>query len=216
MGRLLSRSTFDERTPEQRAEIAAHFGRCDACRDRWQGDVTTREIGDFVKAQRKDADVKGRVLEEIQRRAAKPGAKGGKVLKQLAGFEILGRLGKGGMGTVLKARQVSMERFVALKILPRRLAQDPAFVQRFYREARSAAKLRHANIVQAHDVGEDQGYHYFAMEYVDGETLDAILLRDGPLDQGRALAYMKQVCSALACAHDAGIIHRDTSPRTLC
>src|SRR5512136_722977 len=87
--------------------------------------------------------------------------------KRLGGFELLGRLGKGGMGTVLKARQVSMDRLVALKILPRKLAQNEAFVKRFFREARAAAAVHHPHIVQAHDVGLTDGYYYFAMEYVE-------------------------------------------------
>ncbi len=99
--------------------------------------------------------------------------------RRLGGFELLGKLGKGGMGTVLKARQVSMHRLVALKILPKKLAENERFVQRFLREARSAAKLRHPNIVQAYDVGQAEGYYFFAMEFVDGETLDAIIRRDG-------------------------------------
>ncbi|MBM4042403.1 MAG: DUF1080 domain-containing protein, partial [Planctomycetes bacterium] len=134
---------------------------------------------------------------------------------KIGGFELLGRLGKGGMGTVLKARQVSMDRLVALKILPKKLAENEAFVQRFLREARSAAKLRHPNIVQAHDVGQAEGYYFFAMEFVDGETLADIVRRDGPLEPNRALDVMKQVCSALAAAHKEGIVHRDIKPANI-
>jgi len=133
----------------------------------------------------------------------------------LGGFEILGKLGKGGMGTVLKARQVSMDRLVALKILPQELAKDEAFVQRFLREARSAARLRHPNIVQAFDAGFADGYYFFAMEFVDGESLDALVQREGPLDPSRALDAMKQTCSALAAAHEAGIVHRDIKPSNI-
>ncbi|HRT97175.1 MAG TPA: serine/threonine-protein kinase, partial [Planctomycetota bacterium] len=118
----------------------------------------------------------------------------------LGGFELVAALGKGGMGTVLKARQVSMDRLVALKILPKKLAENEAFVQRFLREARSAAKLRHPNIVQAYDVGQADGYYFFAMEFVDGEALSEIIRRDGPLEPSRALDVMKQVTSALAAA----------------
>jgi len=135
--------------------------------------------------------------------------------KRLGGFELLGRLGKGGMGTVLKARQVSMDRLVALKILPKKLAENEAFVQRFLREARSAAKLRHPNIVQAFDAGQSEGYYFFAMEFVDGETLADIVRRDGPLEPNRALAVMKQTASALAAAHEEGIVHRDIKPSNI-
>ncbi len=141
--------------------------------------------------------------------------KGSSTGRRLGGFEILERIGQGGMGAVFKARQVSMDRFVALKILPRRLAQNKDFVQRFLREARSAAKLRHPNIVQAHDVGFADGYYFFAMEFVDGQTLSQIVARHGPLGQNRALEVMKQTCSALAAAHDAGIVHRDIKPANI-
>ncbi|HUT34947.1 MAG TPA: protein kinase, partial [Planctomycetota bacterium] len=134
---------------------------------------------------------------------------------KIGGFELLGRLGKGGMGTVLKARQVSMDRLVALKILPKKLAENEQFVQRFLREARSAAKLRHPNIVQAFDVGQAEGYYFFAMEFVDGETLDAIIRREGPLEPNRALDVMRQTASALAAAHEAGIVHRDIKPSNI-
>jgi len=133
----------------------------------------------------------------------------------LGGFELVAALGKGGMGTVLKARQVSMDRLVALKILPKKLAENEAFVQRFLREARSAAKLRHPNIVQAYDVGQADGYYFFAMEFVDGEALSEIIRRDGPLEPSRALDVMKQVTSALAAAHKEGIVHRDIKPSNI-
>jgi WD40 repeat protein len=135
--------------------------------------------------------------------------------KRLGGFELLARLGKGGMGTVFKARQVSMARLVALKILPKEVAENETFVQRFLREARSAAQLRHPNIVQAFDVGQADGYYFFAMEFVDGETLEALVRRDGPLEPNRALDIMKQVTSALAAAHEAGIVHRDIKPSNI-
>ncbi|HRR83291.1 MAG TPA: serine/threonine-protein kinase, partial [Planctomycetota bacterium] len=88
-------------------------------------------------------------------------------------------------------------------------------VQRFLREARSAAKLRHPNIVQAYDVGQADGYYFFAMEFVDGEALSEIIRRDGPLEPSRALDVMKQVTSALAAAHKEGIVHRDIKPSNI-
>jgi len=135
--------------------------------------------------------------------------------QRLGGFELLARLGQGSMGVVFKARQVSMDRLVALKVLPKKLAHNEQFVARFLREARSAARLRHPNIVQAHDAGCIGGVYYFAMEYVDGETLEALLRREGPLPPSRALAILKQTCSALAAAHDAGVIHRDIKPSNI-
>jgi len=131
---------------------------------------------------------------------------------RIGGFEILETLGKGGMGTVYKARQVSMDRLVALKVLPPRLAKNEAFVQRFVREAHSAARLNHPNIVQGIDVGEAEGCHYFAMELVDGPTVKDLLKREGRLDEKKALSIVGAVARALEHAHRQGIIHRDIKP----
>jgi len=90
---------------------------------------------------------------------------------RMGNFQILGRLGVGAMGVVYQARQLTVDRLVALKMLPPRLARDPGFVERFVREARAAAALNHPNIVQVIDVGEADGLYYFAMELVEGETL---------------------------------------------
>src|SRR3954470_23904820 len=100
------------------------------------------------------------------------------VPKMIAGCEVLSKIGEGGMGAVLKARQVSLDRIVALKILPPKIAmKDPVFVERFFREARVSAKLNHPNIVQGIEVGQDEasGLYYFAMEYIDGPTLRQIM-----------------------------------------
>ena len=86
--------------------------------------------------------------------------------KRIGGYEIVARIGQGAMGAVFKARQISMDRMVALKILPSKLATDTEYVDRFLREARAVAKLNHVNIIQGIDVGEADGYYYFAMEYV--------------------------------------------------
>ncbi len=135
---------------------------------------------------------------------------------KLGGFEIIESIGKGGMGDVYKARQVSIDRLVALKILSRRLAGSKAYVQRFVREARAAAKLNHPNIVQGIDVGKAAGYYYFAMEFIDGETAHEQLKREGPLDEADALRICMQVARALQHAHDrAGIIHRDVKPQNI-
>ena len=131
---------------------------------------------------------------------------------RIGGFEILERVGRGGMGTVFKARQVSMDRIVALKVLPPKRAKDDAYVQRFIREARSAARLTHNNIVQAIEVGRDGPYHFFAMEFVDGPTIRDLIEREGHLDERRALDIVKSVAHALERAHGEGIVHRDIKP----
>ncbi|MBM4039604.1 MAG: DUF1080 domain-containing protein, partial [Planctomycetes bacterium] len=135
--------------------------------------------------------------------------------KCLGGVEIIEPIGQGGMGTVYKGRQTALDRVVAIKTLPAHLAANAAFVERFHREARNAARLRHPNIVEVYAVGEAEGVHYLAMEYVDGEGLDKVLAREGPLDAPRAAAILKQACGALAAAHEAGIVHRDIKPSNL-
>ncbi|MFH1730229.1 MAG: serine/threonine-protein kinase, partial [Planctomycetota bacterium] len=135
---------------------------------------------------------------------------------QLGGFEIIELIGKGGMGTVYRARQVSMDRSVALKILSRRLSRSKPFVHRFVREARAAAKLNHPNIVQGIDVGQAAGCYYFAMEFIDGETAYDKLKREGPLGEMDAVRICMQVANALQHAHErADIIHRDVKPQNI-
>ena len=130
-------------------------------------------------------------------------------------YEILEKIGRGGMGVVFKARQLSVDRVVALKLLPEAMAQDESFAERFVREARSAAAVSHPNIVQVHDVGQDGPTRYIVMEFVEGENLADIIRREGPLPAGRALGIMKQVTEAIAAAHDCGVLHRDIKPSNI-
>src|SRR3954470_14567031 len=92
-------------------------------------------------------------------------------MQQIPGYQILSKLGAGAMAAVFKARQMSLDRIVAIKVLPKRMSENKEFVDRFYKEGKAAAKLNHANIVGAFDVGEANGFHYFVMEYVDGQTI---------------------------------------------
>ena len=130
----------------------------------------------------------------------------------IGGFEIISRLGRGGMGAVYKARQVSMDRLVALKVLPPALAKDQNFLERFFREARAVAKLNHPNIVQGIDVGSADKYYYFAMEYVEGETVQSLISRDGAMPERKALEIVLQVAHALHHAHRHNMVHRDVKP----
>lgn len=131
---------------------------------------------------------------------------------RIGGFELIEKVGEGAMGVVYKARQESMDRTVAVKILSRRLARNPKYVKRFLREARSAASLSHPAIVTGIDVGEDQGYHYFAMEFIEGRTVQRIIEDDGPLAEKQAIRIAMTVCDALHHAWDRGLIHRDVKP----
>ncbi len=133
--------------------------------------------------------------------------------KQFPQLEIIELLGAGGMGMVYKARQVTLDRLVALKILPPQ-AGDPSFAERFTREARALAKLSHPNIVGIYDFGQANGLYYFLMEYVDGVNLRQ-MLRANRLAPREALAIIPQVCDALQYAHDQGIVHRDIKPENL-
>lgn len=137
-------------------------------------------------------------------------AMGGK--PTIGGYELQNLLGKGAMGSVYCARQVSMDRLVALKLLPQELGKNEEFVKRFMREARTTAKLSHKNIISAFDVGESNGYYYFAMELVKGEALDEVLKREGKLPPPRAVELALQVVAGLEHASSQGIIHRDIKP----
>ncbi|MBL7188685.1 MAG: protein kinase [Phycisphaerae bacterium] len=135
--------------------------------------------------------------------------------RQIPGYRLLGRLGAGAMATVYKAQQLSLDRLVAVKILPKKFSQSPEFVKRFYAEGRAAAKLNHPNIVAALDVGRHGNAHYFIMEYVQGHTVHEHLVKEGPYAEGQALAIAIQVAKALNHAHQAGLIHRDVKPKNI-
>jgi len=129
-------------------------------------------------------------------------------------FEITECLGRGGMGVVYKARQKSLDRWVAIKILPPERVGEAKFADRFGREAQMLARLNHPNIVTVFDYGETDGLFYIVMEFVDGVNLRD-LLRDGKLEPKQALAIVPPICEALQYAHDKGIVHRDIKPENL-
>ena len=134
---------------------------------------------------------------------------------EIPGYQILEKLGKGSMGIVYKARQTSVDRIVAVKILLDALAQNKEFIKRFDREAKIAAKLSHNNIVNAIDAGEVNGHNYFVMEYVEGSTIkDALDLNKG-FDEKGALRIVMAVAEALKHAHQRGLIHRDIKPENV-
>ncbi len=129
----------------------------------------------------------------------------------LGAFRILQQIGEGGMAKVYKAYQPSMERYIALKVLPSHYAEDPQFIERFIREARTIAALEHRNILPVFDFGEQDGITYMAMRYVEGGTLKE-LLNKGRLTMHDILDLLVQICSALDYAHRRGVIHRDVKP----
>jgi len=130
-------------------------------------------------------------------------------------LEILELLGQGGMGAVYKARQRQLDRLVALKILPPEAGRDPAFAERFAREARSLARLNHPGIVSVFDFGHtEDGVYYFIMEFVDGTDLRRVI-EGGQLDPAEAIAIVPQICEALQYAHEEGLVHRDIKPENI-
>ena len=133
---------------------------------------------------------------------------------QLGPYEILERIGAGGMGEVYKATDTRLGRLVAIKVMAAEKVADPIRKQRFFREARAASALNHPNIVTIHDIAEDRNTDYLVMEYVPGKTLEDAILRKG-LRLGETLQYGIQIADALAAAHAAGIVHRDVKPSNL-
>ncbi|MFA6133216.1 MAG: protein kinase [Phycisphaerae bacterium] len=133
----------------------------------------------------------------------------------IPGYFFIRRLGSGAMAHVYLAKQESLDRMVAIKVLPPQMSNSPEYVERFYKEGKAAAKLNHANIVQAIDVGESGGYHYFVMEYVEGHTLHDELLAQKVFSESEALRVIIQIGRALEHAHKQGLIHRDVKPKNI-
>jgi serine/threonine protein kinase len=136
-------------------------------------------------------------------------------VKKIPGYKILGKLGAGAMAVVYKGKQLSLNRTVAIKVLPKRFSENPEYVERFYKEGQAAGKLNHPNIVQAIDVGEAGGYHYFVMEYVEGKTIADDLAAGKIFGEAEALDIIIQVAHALAHAHACSLIHRDVKPKNI-
>ncbi|MCA9224365.1 MAG: serine/threonine protein kinase, partial [Planctomycetales bacterium] len=147
--------------------------------------------------------------------AAKPTPPAGKHSDRLGGYRILRELGRGAMGTVYLARQLSLDRNVALKTIQAHWANHPNVMARFTREAYAAAQLTHHNVVQIYDLGEDRGTPYFSMEFVRGMSLADLLERAGKLDARTAVGHTLQAARGLRFAHQQGMIHRDIKPANL-
>ena len=131
-------------------------------------------------------------------------------------YDILGKIGEGGMAIVYKARDVLLNRYVAIKILKPEFLDDKKFIENFRHESQAAASLTHPNIVNIYDVGlEGKNINYIVMEYMEGETLSSIIENRGPLSDAETIDIAKQIASALACAHKNNIIHRDVKPHNI-
>src|SRR5262249_1310771 len=147
---------------------------------------------------------------QVEREPARPLAPG----TRLGPYQIVDRLGAGGMGAVYRARDTRLGREVAVKVLPAELAADASRLRRFGKEAAAASALNHPNIVTIHDVGSSDGVAWIAMERVDGKTLRELIAR-GALPVKRLLGLATQIADGLATAHSAGIVHRDLKPENV-
>ncbi|MCP4816875.1 MAG: serine/threonine protein kinase [Planctomycetaceae bacterium] len=135
--------------------------------------------------------------------------------RKLGDYQLLRRLGRGGMAVVYLAEQVSLRRKVAVKVLKRHLAHDDSYIRRFHKEAQAAASLVHANIVQIHEVGQIDGIHFIVQEYVSGQNLRQYISRQGAVSVGLAVNVLRQVAAALYRAGPQGIVHRDIKPENI-
>lgn len=133
----------------------------------------------------------------------------------ISGYKILGKLGAGAMATVYKAKQISLDRIVAIKKLPKKFSSNPQFIERFFAEGRAAAQLNHPNIVQAFDVGNEGDLYYFVMEYVEGRSVHDDIVTHKRYKESEAIDIAIQVAEALEHAHDRGLIHRDVKPKNI-
>jgi len=132
--------------------------------------------------------------------------------REIGGYRIIEKVGSGTMGTVYKAKQVSLDRVVALKVLSPHLARNRDYVEQFMREARAVARLNHPNVISGIDVGEVDGIRYFVMEYASGLTVGELIKRGGAMDETRVARVAIQIARALEHAHEAGLVHRDVKP----
>lgn len=133
---------------------------------------------------------------------------------RLGSYEIIGKLGAGGMGEVYRARDTKLDREVAIKVLPEKLSQDPERLSRFEREAKAVAALSHPNILSIHDFGQSGGVTFAVTELLEGSTLRE-LLDSGGIPQRKAIEYAAQIAKGLAAAHDRGVVHRDLKPNNI-
>ncbi|HKB01114.1 MAG TPA: serine/threonine-protein kinase [Gemmataceae bacterium] len=197
------------------------------------------KLAAFVEAARASGLLPPAEMEAFAKAAAEPGANAETLIKDLVKrgiltayqarllwkgrgpelflnqYVLLDKLGEGGMGEVFRARHTRLDRDVALKVMRRERLANPEAVKRFRREIKAAARLAHENVVLAYDADQAGDVHFFAMEFVDGITLDDLVEEKGPLPVGEACEYVRQIAMGLQHAHEAGLIHRDVKPSNM-
>lgn len=188
-----------------------------------QGLATQREVDECLAKQRRKGGRKpiskfllaerfitetqlDRVLAQIEVEGAR---------KKIPGYALLGKLGSGSAATVYKARQLNLDRLVAIKVLPPKSLESQSAVEAFHAEARAAGQLNHQNIVQAFDVGQTGDVHYIVMEYVEGRNVHEYVREFGAIPENEALDIVIAVADALKHAHDRGFVHRDVKPKNI-
>lgn len=159
--------------------------------------------------------VHGGVVTKSQIKRLRPYIEEQRSSQQIPGYQVIEKLGAGAMATVYLAKQLSLDRLVAVKILPKKFSKNPQFIERFYAEGRAAAKLNHPNIVQAIDVGNHGEYHYFVMEYVEGHTVYDDIVKRSVYPEDEAIKVILETSRALEHAHSKGFIHRDVKPKNI-
>lgn len=188
-----------------------------------RGLVTAEEVDECLrkKARKRSAKPLERFLlnagyiTESQLDRLRPDLEADRRSRRISGFAVLGTLGSGSAATVYKARQLNLDRLVALKVLPPRALTDDGAIDQFRAEARAAAQLNHPNIVQAFDVGRSGDVHYIVMEYVEGRTVHEMVKDRGALSEPAALDVAIRMAEALKHAHDRGFVHRDVKPKNI-
>lgn len=209
-----SAASVDARALDQTlARLAVERGLCtaeelDFCRlKQREPRYSVRSLADLL--------VESESVTRRQMMRLKQQASSGKSGTKLPGYTMIGKLGEGATASVFKARQESLGRMVAVKVLPKRFASNPRYVEQLYAEARMAASLNHPNIVNAFEVGSHGEYHYFVMEIVEGETVHERILSKGMLDEEESLDIVLAVARALSHAHAKGLVHRDVKPKNI-
>ena len=223
--KVVAKQSFDETEatggfqPPTQKSAAANTERTMAVPEKATDTNDQTAIGDFTQGNAGDdrtmaseSEVKDDVEES---RAGKMSNDELDMPDKLGGYEVVKELGRGGMGAVFLARQVSLDRPVALKVMNARWAKDPIFLARFTREAYAAAQLVHHNVVQIYDIGDEKGINFFSMEFVEGRSLGDLVKKEGKVEPTAAAGFILQAARGLKFAHDRGMIHRDVKPDNL-